>query len=53
MVRVQDAIREGLEDAVEVAVRALRIEGYPARYEIRGECGTVVMDLPSRPAATA
>ena len=45
MVRVQDAIREGLKDPVEIAVHALKSEGYDsARYQVLGEVGTVVMD---------
>jgi hypothetical protein len=45
MVRVQDAIREGLRDPVEIAIQALKTEGYAsARYQSLGEVGTVIMD---------
>jgi hypothetical protein len=43
MVRVEDAIADGLISPRDVAVRALERAGYAPRYVVRGEIGLVTI----------
>lgn len=45
--RVRGAIMQGARDPKSIAVEALQAEGWPARFEVRGELGFVAIRAPA------
>ena len=41
--RIRVAIRHGLREAKAIAIEALQAEGWPARFEVRGDLGLVTI----------